>query len=122
MNATATTYDPEKAQAEREAREKRANTPSIGDLATYYIGSDCYPYTVVAISKTGYKVTLQARKARRVDSNGYGGEQRWITVEDPEGATMTATRRKDGRYRSTGATYYGRVAFGSARMYQDPCF
>jgi hypothetical protein len=33
--------------------------PVVGDGATYTIGADAYPYTVVAVSPTGSRITIQ---------------------------------------------------------------
>jgi len=96
-------------------------TPPVGELATYGIGSDQYPYTVIEVSKSGHRVTLQARKSRRVDSNGYSENQRWITVEDPNGETMVVTRRGDGSYAPKGKKC-GYITFGDAGSYLDPSF
>lgn len=99
------------------------DAPAVGSLATYHIGSDCYPYTVIAMSPSGHRVTLQERKARRVDNNGAWSDcQTYITVDDDNGRTMTATRRKDGAYRAKGCSNYGRVTFGAARKHRDPSF
>lgn len=52
----------------REAYQ-RTVMPTVGMGATYSIGSDSYPCTVVAVSKTGHKITLA-----RDDSKGRGYE------------------------------------------------
>lgn len=106
---------------ERKERIYHARTPPVGELATYCIGSDRYPYTVIEVSASGHRVVVQGRKRRRVDNNGLGGAQRYITTENPEGDTMVVTRRKDGRYRPKGSKV-GYVFFGEADCYSDPHF
>ena len=98
--------------------------PRVGDLASFGYGGDSYPYTVIAVSPSGHKVTLQERKARRVDNNGLSEDQRYITVENPKGGIMEFTRRKDGRYRPAGANFRNcpSVRFGQAIKYLDPSF
>jgi hypothetical protein len=39
--------------------------PEAGKAATYNIGSDYYPYTIVAVSPSGHKVTVRADRIRR---------------------------------------------------------
>lgn len=106
-----------------ERRERRyfTGTPPVGELATYVIGTDRYPYTVIEVSASGHRVTLQKRKSRRVDNNGLSENQRWISVEDKDGDTMVVTRRKDGGYRPKGSKA-GHVMFGEANSYLDPHF
>ena len=103
---------------------KLRNAPKVGELASYGHGGDSYPYTVIAVSATGYKVTLQRRKA--VSCKGhtpYDGQHRVLTVEDPDGDILVVRRRKDGKYYGRGS--YARqpsVSFGRADYYLDPHF
>lgn len=108
-----------------------APTPSqrelarVGQLATEAVGSDRYPYTVIEVQGGGSRIVLQARKSRRADSNGLCEDQRWMTVEDPQGRTMVATwRPSEGHYRVRGlrAGQGGRVKLGHADCYLDPSF
>lgn len=97
--------------------------PNVGDLATMYCGTDRTPYTVIQVSKSGHRITLQERKSKRLDSNGMSEDQRYITLEDSEGRECVATRRKDGEYRLKGCDKgYGLVKFGIADKYHDYSF
>lgn len=87
---------------------KRA--PEVGELATLYVGSDRYPFTVVEVSPTGHQIKLQARRAR--------GQ---LSCEDPQGRTVIATRRRDGSYKERGSKHI-HVGLGRAELYLDPSF
>lgn len=96
--------------------------PTVGDYATYHIGSDRYPFEVVKVSKSGKMVYLRPLKAIRTDSNGQFEIQTY-TYEPTEGDwTMKATLRKDGSYKAVGNTTYGTVTLGYANAYSDPSF
>jgi hypothetical protein len=101
-----------------------ASIPRVGDLASYGHGGDSYPYTVIAVSKSGHKVTLQRRRWRCTKGNHHHeASKRVLTWEDPEGEVMVATRRKDGAYR-VGRAYARQpsVRFGHASVSIDPHF
>ena len=98
------------------------NIPKVGDLATYCIGSDRYPYEVVEVSKSGKTVTLRAMSYEIVEGSAFDGSARYCYHRNPQGSTMKATLRKDGRYRQTGCSNYGSVAIGYADAYRDPHF
>ncbi len=78
------------------------SAPKVGTPATYGIGSDCYGYEVVSVSKSGRKITL-----KRAGSDG--------------SHTVEATLRKDGRFRPVGADH-GTYTIGVAHEYRDPSF
>lgn len=94
--------------------------PEVGMGATMYVGSDRYPYTVIAVSPSGFKVTLQADDSKRTDSNGLSEIQTWDCTPNPNGAIRYAYRNRHGRYYA--ARGYSRVTFGERDMYQDPHF
>lgn len=48
--------------------------PIVGDGATYRIGSDCYPYTIVEVVSPR-KVMVQRDEYRRTDKNGISEAQ-----------------------------------------------
>ena len=98
--------------------------PEVGGLATYGIGSDSYPYTVIEVSASGHTVVLQERSSKPTKDSDYFGDQRYVTYENPEGSTMVATRRKTKRgvtYRPKGSKC-GTVTFGVVRKHTDPHF
>lgn len=95
------------------------STPRVGELATVQTGSDRRPYTVVAVSPTGVRLTLQARAYRRADDGANPERQAWLTWEEPSGEIVLAHRGGDGRYRVRGRFL---VTLGVADVYLDPSF
>lgn len=95
--------------------------PEIGMGATVYVGSDCYPYTVIDIKRNGRLLILQRDTYRRVDNNGQSEMQSYIYGPDPKGELQEATLRSDGSYRTKG---HGGcpVALGRRKAYLDPHF
>jgi len=104
--------------ATKPSPERTQSPAGVGDLATIDSG-DRIPCDVIAISKSGHRVTLRERGSKRCDDNGLSESQSYMTYEDPDGRTFTATRRKDGAYRLSGWKYGGRVSFGQARRWLD---
>lgn len=92
----------------------------VGMGATYSIGSDRYPCTVTAISKTGHKITTRDDKATRSDGNGISESQTYTYERDPKGEVRTFYRLSDGTYRNK--TVSCRLRLGSRDMYLDPNF
>jgi len=108
------------------------NTPTvtIGTPATIVYYTDCEPAEVIAVSKSGRKITLRKMQAvldptwkpeehiggfMSHVSNNHG--QRWIVTPDPDGAIMTANwSEKKTRY------FIGRgikVTLGKAVKFYD---
>lgn len=94
----------------------------IGTGATRYAGSDAYPYTIVAVSPSGKKVTVTRDKARRTDSNGLSESQEWEITTDPDATPQEFSQRKDGHYYPVGTEMcgYGMLHIGTRRRYSDP--
>ena len=88
------------------------------DAATLYLGSDRYPYTVIARSKTGHKITLREDKATRIDSNGQSESQTYEYHPDPAGQVVVAYRDIRGQYH----VKHSLVGLGSRVKYLDPSF
>lgn len=63
--------------------------------ATWYLGSDRYPYTVIQI-KGPKTLVLQEDKTVRTDSNGNSDPQQWVYTKNPEGARLVVTLRQNG--------------------------
>lgn len=95
--------------------------PKVGDGITFHAGSDCYPWTIIAVSPSGKKITVQRDKAVRTDDNGYGGEQEYSITPDPTGATNELSYRKDGYFHTVGCSmeWWNRWTLGR-RRYDDP--
>ena len=84
--------------------------PEVGDAATYGIGADRYPYTVVGMSSSGKTLTLKPSKFRR-----------GVFLPDEDVYTRTATLRRDGVYRFKYQNY-GSVMLGRREYSLDPHF
>ncbi len=78
-----------------------------GTLATYHIGSDCYPYEVLRVSES--KKVLWATEKYKYDLPGL----RLVEIK--------FTLRKDGKYRKPKCNY-GYLSFGEAIYSMDPSF
>lgn len=90
---------------------------NVGDGATIQVGSDAYPWTVIAV-KPG-RITLQEDASKALNDVSSTEIQRWAITPNPEGRILevvkTSTRWKvKGQDRT--------VHFGSRRRYRDPSF
>ena len=96
-----------------------SNVPAVGTRASYSVGSDRYPCTVVAVSPSGHRITVREVKVTEwtafPDSHGVAFE------DNGQGATRVFTRRANGRYRHAGWSHGG-ISFGEWGAYQDPSF
>lgn len=86
--------------------------PAVGKPATYQIGSDYYPYTIIAVSPSGAKVTI---KGDRVCGGGVLFEAAAGNEED----IRVAHRNKDGNYR---VGRCGWLTIGERLHRMDPSF
>lgn len=96
------------------------NVPEIGMGATVRYWSDCKPYTIVRISKTGLKIRLQEDKSYRIDNNGMSDVQEYTYQPDSNGGHVTAFRRRDGNYYLAGSKKS--ITLGVRRKFHDYCF
>ncbi len=91
------------------AHADRLNTdmkPYVGMPATHHIGSDSYGGRIIAVSKTGHRVTWQ-----RVASDG----------TSQANFVHEYSRRRDGRYLEIGSKH-GTLELGIARTVLDEGF
>ena len=94
----------------------------VGQGATFGIGSDRYPYTVVEVIHDE-KVVVQADDYRRTDKNGISEMQTYEYTPNPDACKITVTKRKDGFWRKVGdSNGGGRFSFKARNAYQDPSF
>jgi len=102
--------------------------PKVGMGATIHMYSDSHAYTIVGVTKSGKTITLQKDKATmdpnfkpEIEPGGFVGhcsnqdEQTYSYEQDPEGFTIKARLRKDGRYHSK----QGKVGIGYRREFYD---
>lgn len=104
-----------------------APIPQVGDPAHYYVGSDCYPCKVVAVSPSGHR--LQTIDVDATPAPGYDhySHQVYTYADYPDGdedERTTFTRRADGRYRRLGckAGEGYLLSIGKYHAYRDPSF
>lgn len=97
--------------------------PNVGDGISLVAGSDYYPYTIIEVSESGKRITVQADKARRIDSNGLSESQDWEITPNPEGESYALSLRKDGYFHKVGESmeWWNRWYLGR-RRYSDPHF
>lgn len=95
---------------------------AVSDAATIHVGSDRYAATVIAA--TPASVTVQEDSYEATPDSDYFGNQEYTYTRNPDGRTMTFTRRKNGGYILKGAdiraNFY--VTFGDRSTYFDPSF
>lgn len=98
--------------------------------ATRHFGSDCYPFTVVKVNKSGKTIVVQEdsyRPSETMKAHGKGifGTQDYVYERNPEGDKMTFTWRKNGTYQLKGIptrSYGCCLHVGTRRYYYDPHF
>lgn len=91
-------YDVESIRIFKDGVALNPRRPVVGELATYCIGSDRYAGEVVAVSKSGHKLTFR-RRGTRSDRDFY--------------------RQANGDY---GSRDCGTIGLGYADDYLDPSF
>lgn len=93
----------------------------VGQGATYSIGSDRYPYTVVQVV-SDRKIVVQRDDYRRTDTNGFSESQTYEYTPNPNAGKTVLTKRKNGRWHEQGQSMNsGGYHIGSRQAYQDPC-
>lgn len=94
--------------------------PQIGMGATVCYLSDSHAYTVIEMSSSGKKLTLQRDNAERKDNNGMSESQEYIYSPNPEGAIIYVSFRKDLKFRIVKSSTL--VLVGVRREYYDYSF
>lgn len=92
----------------------------VGQGATYHVGSDRYPYTVIRVL-SDRRVEVQADNYRRTDTNGISESQTYEYTPNPEGRIVVVSRRKNGAWKEVGQDGCG-FSFRGRNAYQDPSF
>lgn len=99
-------------------------TPEIGMGATVCFYSDRKAATIVGISPSGRKVTVQYDKAIRSDDRGMSDSQEYSYQANPQGRTEEFTLRRNGRFVRVGETQRGGLGLlvGARHEYYDYSF
>jgi hypothetical protein len=98
--------------------------PAIGTPATLAWWSDSNPATIIAVSASGKRITVQEDSATRVDGNGMSDSQTYEYERNPEGAIWVFSQRKNGRWYLIGQEMHSTPVchVGSRRKYYDFSF
>ena len=94
--------------------------PVIGIGATMSVGSDCYPYTVTSINKSGKTITAVQTWPNHDSEGKITG---YVESFEP-GAGSVFTLRKNGTFYQKGSSikYTGALHIGHRTYHQDPHF
>lgn len=100
------------------------NTLAVGDGATVGIGSDQYPYTIIAINKNGKEVVIQRDDYSPAPGYEYYGSQVYEYTRNTNNKLEVWTLRNNGHYAKKGSPkgscYY--LSFNGRNAYRDPSF
>jgi len=94
--------------------------PEVGDGVTICYWSDSEPATIIKVSTSAHKLTIQTDKSKRIDKNGISESQEYEYTSDPDGSVYVAYLRLDGTYRLTGSKT--RVSLFGRRKFHDYSF
>lgn len=99
-------------------------TPVVGMGGTIRYWTDRRAVTVIAVSTSGRKVTVQFDRATRTDDNGLGERQTYSLERDPKGDTTVFTLRANGQWVRQGDSLKcgSRLTLGIRSEYEDPSF
>lgn len=81
--------------------KKEEIKPQVGMGATEILWSDRKPYTVIEVLSEK-KIVVQSDSYKRIDTNGMSDCQEYEYSRNPNGCTVTLSKRKDGRWRVVG--------------------
>jgi len=100
-----------------------AIVPEVGMGATELCWTDRHAYTIIAVSKSGRRITVQRDNAERTDDNGMSESQMYTFTPNPDGGTYIVTLRKNGSWILKGDSLKGaRFAIGHRSEYHDFSF
>lgn len=93
----------------------------IGGGATFNIGSDRYPFTIVEVVSVN-QIIVQADNYRITNKNGFPEFQTYKYTPNPLACKIVVTRRADGTWRKKGEKKGGTFSFNGRNAYLDPSF
>lgn len=98
-------------------------TPVVGMGATFVVGSDSYPYTIIEVLSPK-RIVIQKDDAELVEGSCNSEYQVYKYASNPEGLRGIVTLRKNGMWvplgekKNRGSGFY----IGTRRKYLDPSF
>ena len=97
--------------------------PYVGMPATFLVGSDRYPATIVEVThnKDGRVIKLGAQS----DTSYRGEDGEWVYERNPKGDIRYYTLRKTGRFKQKGWALKspgGHIGLGYREKYWHPSF
>jgi hypothetical protein len=100
--------------------ENEKPTPAPGMGATLYVGSDCYPCTIVRVTPSGKTLYFQEDDAKRTDDRGvYTESQDYLFLPNPQAELKRADLNSRGQWQHKGRQP---LSIGRRRKYRDPSF
>ena len=97
--------------------------PEVGMGATMISWTDRQPATIIEVSKSGKKITIQTDIATRTDDNGMSDAQSYTFEPNPNGYTEEYSLRKNGRWVRVGDDLNGSsLLIGYREEYYDYSF
>jgi hypothetical protein len=94
--------------------------PQVDMGATVCYHSDSHAYTVIAVSSSGKKLSLQRDNAKRKDNNGMSECQEYVYSPNPNGNIIQVSLRKDLKFRVVKSSIL--VLLGVRKEYYDYSF
>lgn len=105
-----------------ERHDKLICFPEVGMGATAGYGGDCYPYTIVSVSKSGRQIEVQRDEAKyNGPQRGFGDNGKaedWEFTPIPDSHKYTVKLNKNGQWKGVG----GFCTIGHRMYRQDPHF
>lgn len=104
-------------------QDANSPAPKVGMGATMLSWTDRDPATIIKVSKSGKKITVQPDKAIRTDSNGMSDSQSYTFERNPNAYTDEYSLRKNGRWVRVGESQNGSsLLVGHRSKYYDFSF
>jgi hypothetical protein len=94
----------------------------IGQPATFGYGSDCYPGTVIAQSKSGKEITIQSDNYRAISGDHFSCNVVYEYTPNPNGATSKYRWNEKRQAFTQGGARGNACCVGVRRAYSDPSF
>jgi hypothetical protein len=98
-------------------------TPEVGMGATMLSWTDRKAATIIEVSKSGKRITIQPDKSTRTDSNGMSESQSYTYEPNPKAYAIEYSLRKNGRWVRVGDSMTGSsLLVGHREEYYDYSF